>query len=58
MHAFAGTDRIVARVLRTLGTDLGAAGIALIGLSNSISTYGQQRHEAQKRVAEALRVPQ
>jgi hypothetical protein len=58
MQAFAGTDRAAAFVLRALGTDLRSAGIALIGLSNSIGTYGQQRHDAQQRVAATLGVPQ
>jgi hypothetical protein len=56
MQAFAATDLAAARVLRTLGTDLRSAGVALIGLSNSIGAYGQQRHDAQKRVAAALGV--
>jgi hypothetical protein len=58
MQAFAGTDRAAAFVLRALGTDLRSAGIALIGLSNSIGMYGQQRHDAQQRVAATLGVPQ
>jgi hypothetical protein len=58
MQAFAGTDRAAAFVLRALGTDLRSAGIALIGLSNSIGRYGQQRHNAQQRVAAVLGVPQ
>jgi hypothetical protein len=58
MQALAGTDRAAAFVLRALGTDLRSAGIALIGLSNSIGTYGQQRHDAQHRVAATLGVPQ
>jgi hypothetical protein len=58
MQAFAGTDRAAAFVLRVLGADLRLAGIALIGLSNSIGTYGQQRHDAQQQVATTLGVPQ
>ena len=58
MQAFAGTDRAAALVLRALGTDLRSAGIALIGLSNSIGTYGQQRHDAQQHVATTLGIPQ
>jgi hypothetical protein len=58
MQAFASTDRVAARVLRVFGTDLGSAGVALIGLSNSISMYGQQRHDAPKRVAAVLGVQQ
>jgi hypothetical protein len=56
MQAFAGTDRAAARLLRALGTDLSLAGVALIGLSNSVGVYGQPRHDAQKRVAAALGV--
>jgi hypothetical protein len=56
MQAFAATDRAAARVLRALGTDLSSAGVALIGLSNSVGIYGQPRHNAQKRVAAALGV--
>jgi len=56
MQAFAATDRAAARVLRALGTDITSAGIALIGLSNSIGVYGQPRHEAQKRVSATLGV--
>jgi hypothetical protein len=58
MQAFAGTDRAAAFILRALGTNLRSAGIALIGLSNSIGMYGQQRHDVQKRVATELGVPQ
>ena len=58
MQAFAGTDRVAASVLRALGTDLRSAGIALIGLSNSIGTYGQQRHGATQRVEATLGIPQ
>jgi hypothetical protein len=56
MQAFAATDRAAARVLRALGTDLSSAGVALIGLSNSVGIYGQPRHDAQKCVAAALGV--
>jgi hypothetical protein len=56
MQAFAATDRPAARVLRALGTDLSLAGVALIGLSNSVGVYGHPRHDAQRRVATALGV--
>jgi hypothetical protein len=56
MQAFAATDRAAARLLRALGTDLSLAGVALIGLSNSVGIYGQPRHDAQKRIAAALGV--
>jgi hypothetical protein len=58
MQAFAGTDRAAAFVLRALGTDLRSAGIALISLSNSIGSYGQQRHDAQSLIAATLGLPQ
>jgi hypothetical protein len=54
MQAFAATDRAAAALLRGLGTDVSAAGTALIGLSNSIGVYGYPRHDAQSRVARAL----
>ena len=56
MQAFAATDQVAAHVLWALGTDLRSAGVALIGLSNSIGIYGQPRHDAQNRVAAALGV--
>jgi hypothetical protein len=58
MLAFAGTDRVAASVLRALGTDLHSAGIALIAHSNSIGTYGQQKHDAKQRVEATLGIPQ
>jgi hypothetical protein len=58
MQAFAATDRAAAALLRALGTDVSAAGTALIGLSNSIGVYGHPRHEAQKRLATTLGVPE
>jgi hypothetical protein len=54
MQAFAATDRAAAALLRGLGTDVSAAGTALIGLSNSIGVYGYPRQDAQSRVARAL----
>ncbi len=58
LQAFAGTDRVAAFVLRAVGTDLRSAGVALIGYSNSIGTYGQQRHDAKQRVEATLGIPQ
>jgi hypothetical protein len=47
-------DIAAAGLLRGLGTDVSAAGTALIGLSNSIGVYGYPRHDARSRVARAL----
>lgn len=58
MLAFAGTDRAAASLLRVLGTDLHSAGIAMVAYSNSIGTYGQQKHDTKQRVEATLGIPQ
>ncbi|MBP1064874.1 hypothetical protein JOE51_006341 [Bradyrhizobium japonicum] len=55
-QAFAATDTAASWMLRCLGIDLHEAGLAFIGLSNSIGIYGKQRADAQTRADQALRL--
>lgn len=56
LQAFAAVERPATWMLRLLGTDIRQAGVAFMGLSNSIGVYGKQRHDAQQRAEKALRL--
>jgi hypothetical protein len=56
LQAFATVEQPVAWTMRAIGTDLHEAGVAFMGLSNSIGVYGKQRHDAQQRAEKALRL--
>jgi hypothetical protein len=56
MQAFASTDAAATALLHALGADMHAAGLAFIGLSNSIGVYGKQRADASVRAEQALRL--
>ncbi len=56
MQAFASTDVPAALAMRLLGVDFHEAGVAFMGLSNSIGIYGKGRHDAKARVEQALRL--
>lgn len=55
LQAFAKTEPAAAFCLRLLRIDTQAAGVGLIGLSNSIGVYGKERADASARVESALR---
>lgn len=54
LKAFAKTEPYATWALKALGRDIESAGTALISLSNSIGVYGQQRHDATRRVESSL----
>jgi hypothetical protein len=56
LQAFAAVEQPTAWTMQAIGTDLHEAGLAFIGLSNSIGVYGKQRHDAQQRAERALRL--
>ena len=56
MRAFAENETMARQVARLLRYDPTKASAALIGVSNSISIYGQQRAFHRKCLAEALRI--
>jgi hypothetical protein len=55
LQAFTGTEPVATTCLRGLGLDIKDAGTALIGLSNSVGVYGNQRHHFRQRLETALR---
>jgi hypothetical protein len=55
LQAFAKTEPAATRFLRLLRIDMHIAGVALIGLSNSLGVYGKERSDANKAVESALR---
>jgi hypothetical protein len=56
LQAFAAVEGPAVWTMRVIGTDLHEAGLAFIGLSNSIGVYGKQRNDAQQRAERALRL--
>jgi hypothetical protein len=57
LRAFADTQSPTSAVLRWLGFDLRKASAGLIGLSNTIHTYGKTRAFQKQTINEALRFP-
>jgi hypothetical protein len=55
MKALAENERLVVRLLKTFRYDPASASAGLIGLSNSIATYGVFRHKSKKMIQRALR---
>jgi hypothetical protein len=58
MKAFAENEWMVVWLLERGGYDPNKAWQGLMGLSNSISTYGKERHHFGQMIQKALRLPQ
>jgi hypothetical protein len=58
VRAFADTQSPTCTVLRWLGFDIRKASSGLIGLSNTINTYGKTRVFHKQTINEALRFPE
>jgi len=58
MKAFAENERVVVWLLERGGYDPNEAGRGLMGLSNSLNTYGKDRHHFGQMIQTALRLPQ
>jgi hypothetical protein len=54
-RAFALNETLAAKVVGRLGYDAFAAGQSLIGLSNTIDTYGRDRNEQKNNVSTSLK---
>jgi hypothetical protein len=57
MKAFAENERVVVWLLERGGYDPNKASQGLIGFSNSINTYGKDRHHFGQMIQTALRLP-
>jgi hypothetical protein len=57
LRAFADTQSPTSAVLRWFGFDLRKASAGLVGLSNTINTYGKTRAFQKQTINEALRFP-
>jgi hypothetical protein len=58
VRAFADTQSPTCVVLRWLGFDVRKASSGLIGLSNTINTYGKTRAYQKQTIIEALKLPE
>ena len=56
MRAFANGDRLTNRVVRALGCDADRIASALVAYSNQISTSGELRYSAHRRLQKLLRI--
>jgi len=56
MRAFANGDRLANQVVRALGCDADKIAGALVAYSNQISTSGELRYSAQRRLQKLLRI--
>lgn len=57
MSAFADTRRVAVFLVEAQGFDPDAAAAGLIGLSNALPTYGEERARWRKQVERALKFP-
>lgn len=56
LQAFAKTEPLATWALRLFGLKIEGAGSALIGLSNALGVYGQERADFMRRLDLALRI--